>query len=62
MGKARRRKKKDGVQNLNPKPANYQPTKAELEEDLRLPVSFDRAVKALFAGDKEQRDGHRKSG
>ena len=34
------------------KPIDYQPSKAELEADVRLPASFDRVVDALFAGDK----------
>ena len=34
------------------KPIDYQPSKAELEADARLPASFDRVVDALFVGDK----------
>ena len=64
MAKPKRRNKDneqpDGASGIEPKPADYQPTKAELEEDLRLPVSFDRAVKALFGSDKRQGEGHDK--
>ena len=35
------------------KPFNYQPSKKELEEDISVPVPFDRMIDALFAGDKE---------
>ena len=36
------------------KPTNYQPSKEELEEDLRLPASFDQVVQTLFAGDRKK--------
>ena len=60
MAKSKRHNKKDheqpdGVQGPKPKP-----TKAELEEDLRLPASFEQTVKALFASDRKregQEDG-----
>ena len=35
------------------KPMSYQPSKKELEEDISVPVPFDRIIDALFAGDKE---------
>ena len=31
------------------KPTDYQPSKAELEADARLPASFDQVVDSLFA-------------
>ena len=34
------------------KPSSYQPSKKELEADLRLDASFDEVVDALFASDK----------
>ena len=33
---------------VEPKPIDYQPSKDELEADVRLPASFDRVVDALF--------------
>ena len=51
-----RPKKKAGHQKpahgVELKPIDYQPSKADLEADVRLPASFDRVVDALFAGDK----------
>lgn len=35
------------------KPSSYQPSKEELEADISVPVSFDRMVDALFAGDRK---------
>ena len=46
----------DSGPGIERKPGNHRPSKAELEEDLRLPASFDRTVKALFAGDKKRRE------
>ena len=45
-------KKSKPAHDVELKPADYQPIEAELDEDLRLPASFDRMVGALFAGDK----------
>ena len=35
------------------KPSSYQPSKRELEEDIRVPVSFDRLVDAVFSSDRQ---------
>ena len=57
-GRPRKRGSKQGevlevVNGFELKPSGYQPTKAELEEDISVPVSFDRMMDALFAEDKE---------
>ena len=52
-------KNKRGNQTANDlklKPSSYQPTKEELEADLRLPASIDEVVDALFASKKELPD------
>ena len=36
------------------KPRDYQPSKEELEEDLRVSASFGQTVQALFAGDRKR--------
>lgn len=38
------------------KPTDYQPSKAELEADARLPATFHRVVDVLFARNKMQSD------
>lgn len=35
------------------RPSSYQPTKAELEENISLDASFDEIVDALFVSDRE---------
>lgn len=35
---------------FNLKPSNYQPTKAELEEDLSVPVTLEELAKAALSG------------
>ncbi len=42
------------VNGFESKPPSYQPSKKELEADIRVPVSFDRMVDALFASDQQQ--------
>lgn len=37
------------------KPTEYQPSKAEIEADARLPATFDRAVDALFSMQPQDR-------
>ena len=41
------------VNGLELKPSGYQPSKKELEADVRVPASFDRMVDALFASDRQ---------
>ena len=38
------------AQDFEFKPAGYQPSKAELEEDLSVPVSLEQLAKAALAG------------
>ena len=47
-------KKAKTVNGFELKPHTYQPSKKELEEDIRVPASFDRMVDALFASDRQQ--------
>ena len=37
------------------KPSTYQPSKAELEKDLSVPVSLERLAKAALSGGAERR-------
>ena len=43
------------------KPIDYQPSKAELEADVRLPASLDRVMDALFAGDRRNASSNQTS-
>lgn len=43
------------------KSIDYQPSKAELEADVRLPASFDRVVNSLFAGNRRNIGGKQAS-
>ena len=54
QAKNRRPKNTDGFEL---KPSSYQPSKKELEDDVRVPASFDRLVDALFASDGKQAPG-----
>ena len=57
-GRPRKRGSKQGevvevVNGFELRPSSYQPTKAELEENVCLNASFDEIVDALFASDAE---------
>ena len=58
-GKARQKRRKSArtkpANGFELKPANYQPTKAELEEDLSVPVSLERLAKAAVQGGAQRR-------
>ena len=51
-GKARqkRRKKRQKANGFELKPSSYQPTKAELEEDLSVPVDLETLGRAAVQG------------
>ena len=46
--------KPDGVSGFELKPSTYQPSKAELEQDLSVPVSLERLAKAAVSGGEER--------
>ena len=55
---ARRRRKSQELINaagVDLKPSSYQPSKAELEQDLSVPVSLERLAKAALSGGAERR-------
>ena len=58
-GKARQKRRKSAktkpANGFELKPATYQPTKAELEEDSSVPVSLERLAKAAVKGGAERR-------
>ena len=55
------RKQPNPVHGVELKPIDYQPSKAELEADVRLPASIDRVVNSLFAGNRRNIGGKQAS-
>lgn len=57
---ARKRRKPDKpkqeVNGFELKPSSYQPTKAELEEDLSVPVTLEQLAKAALSGGAERKE------
>ena len=52
--KQAKRKKSKTVNGFELKPSDYQPSKKELESDVRVSASFDQLVDAVFAADRKQ--------
>jgi hypothetical protein len=53
---ARKRKKPEKAESgFELKPAGYQPSKAEMEQDISVPVSLERLAKAAVSGGAERR-------
>ena len=53
--KVRRRKNEAAGSMPKLKPPDYQPSKAELEEDLSVPVTLEQLAKAAVSGGAERR-------
>ena len=47
-------RKPQAVNGVDLKPSGYQPSKKELEADIRVPVPSDRLVDAVFANDRPE--------
>ena len=48
--KHRKPRKAERASGMELKPASYQPSKAELEEDLSVPVSLEQLARAALSG------------
>ena len=61
MAKEKVRKRKDGQKlgrsprDTDLKPPDYQPSKAELEEDISVPVTLEEFAKAALSGGEKRR-------